>query len=78
MGREPNTDYHVRWGHYKQKVDRQVSEQLEKDRKQYQLNVEQIRGIAHADVISFRKELEEGVKKKMEKYEESIEIRRNK
>lgn len=78
MGREPNTDYHVRLLQYKQRTTSEHNKFLAAEAKRLLSDTIDAKYDKHFDKKTFQRLIEERFKAKMAVYEQSIEVRREK
>lgn len=78
MGREPNTDYHVRLLHYRQKAQAGHEAVMKENADRLLKDKITVKYDKHAEKNNFRRKVEDRVRKKMEEYEAEIERRREK
>lgn len=78
MGRQPNTDYHVRLLHYKQRMTTANLEKMKANADQLLKQKITIKYDKHAEKKNFYRRVEDRVNQKLEEYEADIEKRRDK
>lgn len=78
MGRQPNTDYHVRLMHFKQRIQTANSEKLKANADRLLKDKITIKYDKHAEKKNFYRKIEDRVNRRMEDYEAEIEKRRDK
>lgn len=78
MGRQPNTDYHVKLLHYKQRLTTAGFEKMKTNEDRLLKEKIALSHDKHLEKKNFYKKIEDRVNKKMEEYEADIERRRDK
>lgn len=78
MGRQPNTDYHARLLHYKQRMTTANHEKMSSNANQLLRQNITIKYDKHAEKKNFHRKIEDRVNQKMAEYEAEIENRRDK
>jgi acyl-CoA reductase-like NAD-dependent aldehyde dehydrogenase len=78
MGRPSNTDYHVRWLHYRQRLVDTESHFLATEAKRLTKEAVEATYDKHAEKKLFKRHVQERFKEKVRAYDEEIEERRKK
>lgn len=78
MGRQPNTDYHVKLLHYKQRQTTANYEKMKQNANELLQQKITLKYDKHAEKKNFYRKIEDRVNKRMEEYEAGIEKRRDK
>ena len=78
MARAPNTDFHIKWLHYRQRTHDAGAELLAAEAKRLNKEKTTAKYDKHSEKTVFQRNVHERFKQKLKVHEDTIQVRRNK